>query len=92
MKIRIDVTPDTIGQLLQDMQYLNNMSADNGSDSSPPDILSPYTMKLLNDIAAAAEERAVEMVREGSEFSEIFYERAGELEEAAEGGTDGGTA
>jgi hypothetical protein len=79
MKIKIDVTPDSIGQVLEDMSYEGNGT----------EVLSPYTLKLLQDVIAAAEEKAVAMVREGSEFSEVFEGWDGEATQAAEAGEGG---
>jgi hypothetical protein len=77
MKIRIDVTPDSVGQVIEDLTYVNSLIENNKSE-----ILSPFTMQLLQNIVTAAEEKAVYMVEEGSKFSEVFEEQREELEKS----------
>jgi hypothetical protein len=75
MKIRLEVTPDYIGQVIEDLEYLNNLNGGEVETVKKAEILSPYTVKLLQNILAAVEERAVAMVQEGSEFSDVFGEK-----------------
>jgi hypothetical protein len=81
MKIRVEVSPDSVGQVIEDLGYAGGLAG-----SKKAEILSPYTMKLLRDIVAAAEEKTASLVREGSEFSDVFAERG---EELPAGGTAG---
>jgi hypothetical protein len=74
MKIRIEVTPDSVGQVLDDLRYADGMT-----EGREVEIISPFTRKLLQDVAEAAEEKAVSMVKEGSEFSDIFAGHGGDI-------------
>jgi hypothetical protein len=90
MKVRVEVTPDGVGQLIEDVMYINGLSESGGSD-----ILSPETRRLLQDVITAAQEKAAAMVQEGNEFSDIFDEQAVQGlssvgEDMEKGGTSGG--
>jgi hypothetical protein len=84
MKIKIEVTPDGIGYVLADMSYANRVYEKGGTD-----VFSPSTVKLLQNVLAAAEEKAAAMVQEGSEFSEVFGGWDGEATQAADAGETG---
>jgi hypothetical protein len=87
MKVRIEVTPDGVGQIIEDVMYLNRLSESGGDD-----ILSPETHQLLQDVITAAQEKAAAMVQEGNQFSEVFDEQA--VQDLSSGGEDmekGGT-
>jgi hypothetical protein len=73
MKIKINVTPDNIGQILDDMAYANSRMRQGD------DVINPFTLSVLHEITEKAEAKSVEMMREATEFSEVFNEMSGKM-------------
>jgi hypothetical protein len=68
MKIKVNVSMDSIGQVIDDLFYLNSLQ-DAGEKPEP---VGPFTVGLLQEIVEAAQKKAVSMASEGTAFGEVF--------------------
>jgi hypothetical protein len=84
MKIKIRVSPDSIGQLREDMAHANKRIRENGDET-----MGPFTLSVLQEITRKAEKKSLEMMRESSAMTDVFTEMSGTPEELEEGGNDG---